>query len=140
MFRTHTPIHVVALLPLLMLSTGFAEELPAKGMSPLPYGRQELGKETTVKQSLADPAFKLRKLNKNHYIYFKQLPPTAQQVAAMKELKAPEWTVPIIAMTGKETKNGPLMHTAKAFGAAKTLLKPFDSKQLLEAIEDLVEI
>jgi formylglycine-generating enzyme required for sulfatase activity len=106
MFRTHTPIHVVALLPLLMLSTGFAEELPAKGMSPLPYGRQELGKETTVKQSLADPGFKLRKLNKDHYLYFKQLSPTATQVAAMKELKAPEWTVPIIAMEMKRIPAG----------------------------------
>ena len=106
MFRTHTHIQILALVALRMLSTGFAEELPAEGMSISPYGCQELGKETTVKQSLADPGFKLRKLNKDHYLYFTQLAPTAQQVGAMKELTAPEWTVPIIAMEMKRIPAG----------------------------------
>ena len=106
MFRTHTHLHILSLVALRMLSTGFAEELPAEGMSISPYGCQELGKETTVKQSLADPGFKLRKLNKDHYLYFTQLAPTAQQVGAMKELTAPEWTVPIIAMEMKRIPAG----------------------------------
>jgi sulfatase modifying factor 1 len=119
MFPTHVKLTVLPLVAWTMMIAGCAEEvqtgsakspatneLSSEGMSQLPYGRQEMGKETTVKQSLADPEFKLRKLKKDHYLYFKQLAPTAKQVEAMKQRKAPEWTVPIIAMEMKRIPAG----------------------------------
>ncbi len=73
----------------------------AQEMTTEPYGSQELGKETTVKQSLDDPDFKLRKLDEDHYLYFEQPQVSAEQVAAMKALEAKQWTVPITAMEMK---------------------------------------
>jgi len=57
-----------------------------------------LGEETTVKMSLDDPAFKLRKLAPGHPLYFEQPAVTTAQVAELKALQAREWTVPITAM------------------------------------------
>jgi len=91
-------IHVFSLL--VILAAG-ANALMAQEMTTEPYGNQELGKETTVKQSLDDPDFKLRKLAEDHCLYFEQPPTSAEQVAAMKALKAKQWTVPITAMEMK---------------------------------------
>ena len=119
MFPKHVKLTVLPLVAWTMMIAGCAEEvqsesakspaakeLSSEGMSTQPYGRQDMGRETTVKQSLADPNFKLRKLKEDHYLYFKQLAPTAKQVEAMKELKAPEWTVPIIDMEMKRIPAG----------------------------------
>jgi len=62
------------------------------------YGNQKLGEETTVKTSLEDPAFKLRKLAPGHPLYLEQPKVSASQVAEVKALKAKQWTVPITAM------------------------------------------
>jgi sulfatase modifying factor 1 len=70
----------------------------AQEMTREPYGNQKLGEETTAKMSLDDPAFKLRKLAPKHPLYFEQSKPSAAQVAAMKALKAKQWTLPITAM------------------------------------------
>ena len=105
MFPLHTKKQIVPLVAVIMLIAGVTTLL-AQEMSTDPYGCQELGKETTAKQSLADPKFKLRKLSKGHYLYFKQPTPSAKQVAAMKALKAPEWTVPVIAMNMKRIPAG----------------------------------
>ena len=91
-------IHIFSLL--VILAAG-ANALIAQEMSTEIYGNQELGKETTVKQSLDDPDFKLRKLAKDHPLYFEQPQASAEQVAAMKALKAKQWTVPITAMEMK---------------------------------------
>jgi len=88
-------IHIFSLL--VILAAG-ANTLIAQEMTTKPYGNQKLGKETTVKQSLDDPDFKLRKLAEDHCLYFEQPQASAEQVAAMKALKAKQWTVPITAM------------------------------------------
>ena len=70
----------------------------AQEMTTEKYGNQKLGEETTAKMSLDDPAFKLRQLDPKHPLYFEQPKPSAAQVAAMKALKAKQWTLPITAM------------------------------------------
>lgn len=96
-----TAKHAVCLIALLVLLGVGVNTLVAQEMSTEIYGNQKLGEETTVKQSLDDPNFKLRKLDKDHYLYFEQPQPTAKQVAEMKALKAKSWTVPITAMEMK---------------------------------------
>jgi formylglycine-generating enzyme required for sulfatase activity len=82
----------------LLLIGVVASELPAQEMTEVRYGNQKLGEETTVKVSLDDPEFKLRKLNPKHVLYFEQSEARAAQVADVKALKAGQWTVPITAM------------------------------------------
>jgi len=72
--------------------------LRAQEMTEARYGDQKLGKETTVKDSLDDPDFKLRKLNPEHVLYFEQPKASTAQVAMLRALKAGQWTVPITAM------------------------------------------
>ncbi len=84
---------------LLMSLVGLvAGELMAQEMTEVKYGNQKLGEETTAKASLDDPAFKLRKLDPKHPLYFEQPQASAAQVAEVKELKAKRWTLPITAM------------------------------------------
>ena len=75
-----------------------AGELMAQEMTEVKYGNQKLGEETTAKASLDDPAFKLRKLDPKHPLYFEQPQASAAQVAEVKALKAKRWTLPITAM------------------------------------------
>lgn len=72
--------------------------LYAQEMTEARYGNQKLGEETTVKNSLDDPGFKLRKLDPKHPLYFERPEATASQVAGLKALKAGQWIVPITAM------------------------------------------
>jgi len=88
-------IQVTALLAMLCATAG---TLMAQEMTTARYGNQKLGEETTVKMSLNDPGFKLRKLSPKHPLYFEQPEPTSARVAGMKALKAGQWTVPITAM------------------------------------------
>ena len=67
MFPLHTKKQIVPLVAVIMLIAGVTTLL-AQERSTEPYGCQDLGKETTVKQSLVDPKFKLRKLKKDHYL------------------------------------------------------------------------
>ena len=84
---------------LLMSLVGLvAGELMAQEMTEVKYGNQKLGEETTAKVSLDDPAFRLRKLDPKHPLYFEQAQASAAQVAEVKELKAKRWTLPITAM------------------------------------------
>jgi formylglycine-generating enzyme required for sulfatase activity len=84
---------------LLMSLVGLvAGELMAQEMTEVKYGNQKLGEETTAKASLDDPAFKLRKLDPKHPLYFEQPQASAAQVAEVKALKAKRWTLPITAM------------------------------------------
>ena len=84
---------------LLMLLIGVvAGELCAQDMTEVRYGNQKLGEETTVKDSLDDPGFKLRKLSPKHPLHFEQPKASASQVTELKALKAGQWTVPITAM------------------------------------------
>ena len=84
---------------LLMSLVGLvAGELMAQEMTEVKYGNQKLGEETTAKVSLDDPAFKLRKLDPKHPLYFEQPQASAAQVAEVKALKAKRWTLPITAM------------------------------------------
>ena len=96
-----TAKHAVCLITLLVLSGVGVTTLLAQEMSTEIYGNHKLGEETTVKQSLEDPHFKLRKLDKDHYLYFEQPTPSAAEVSQMKALKAKSWTVPITAMEMK---------------------------------------
>ena len=75
-----------------------AGELMAQEMTEVKYGNQKLGEETTAKVSLDDPAFKLRKLDPKHPLYFEQPQASAAQVTEVKALKAKRWTLPITAM------------------------------------------
>ena len=86
-----------AVLSILLIGVS-AGQLLAQEMTEEPYGNQKLGEETTVRMSLADPGFKLRKLDPRHPLYFKQPRASVSQVAEMKALKAKQWTVPITAM------------------------------------------
>jgi formylglycine-generating enzyme required for sulfatase activity len=88
----------IGVLIAVLLSGVAACELCAQEMTTAKYGNQKLGEETTARQSLDDPGFKLRKLGPKHPLYFKQLAASASQIAALKALKAGEWTVPITAM------------------------------------------
>jgi len=81
----------------------------AQEMTTEPYGNQNFGEETTVKMSLDDPAFKLRKLDAAHPLDFEQPAASAAQVADTKALKAKEWTVPITAMKMKLIPAGEFM-------------------------------
>lgn len=82
-----------------MLLTGaLTVQLFALEMTEVRYGNQKLGEETTVKDSLDDPGFKLRKLSPKHPLHFEQLKASASQVTELKALKAGQWTVPITAM------------------------------------------
>lgn len=91
-------VRIVALWVMLTVGAGplFAQEMTTE-----PYGDRKFGEETTAKMSLDDPAFKLRKLDPTHPLYFEQPAASAAQVADMKALKAQEWTVPITAMKMK---------------------------------------
>jgi formylglycine-generating enzyme required for sulfatase activity len=82
---------IIALM--VMIPEAFSQEMTTET-----YGNQKLGKETTAKSSLDDPAFKLRKLDPRHTLYFEQPAASATQVADMKALQALKWTVPITAM------------------------------------------
>lgn len=88
-------IHIISLPFILAVS---ANTLMAQEMTEERYGNQTLGEETTVKMSLDDPNFRLRKLGPKHPLYFKQPTATASQVNKLKALKAKEWTLPITAM------------------------------------------
>ena len=46
--------------------------------------------------------------------------------------------VPVLALSARGGRDSRL-HMATAFGADRTLVKPFDLKQLLETVEDLVQ-
>ena len=90
---------------LVVLTAGaFAQE-----MTTQKYGNQKLGEETTAKMSLDDPAFKLRKLDPTHPLYFEQPAASAPQVARMKALQAQEWTVPVTAMKMNRIPAGEFM-------------------------------
>ena len=73
-------------------------QLFALEMTEVRYGNQKLGEETTVKASLDDPDFKLRKLGPKHPLYFEQPKASDSQVAEVKAMKAKQWTIPITAM------------------------------------------
>lgn len=88
----HSICCIAAMLAVLTAGA-FAQEMSAER-----YGNQKLGEETTVKISLDDPNFKLRKLDSRHPLYFEQPKASAAQLAEMKALKARQWTVPITAM------------------------------------------
>lgn len=88
---------VVGVLSMLLM-VGMAGEPAAVEMTETRYGNQRLGEETTVKDSLDDPAFKLRNLDSAHPLYFEHTGATASEVAELKALKAKLWTVPITAM------------------------------------------
>lgn len=103
--RQHNVRCIQVALLLVMLSAA-ANTLMAQEMTPAKYGIHKLGEETTVKQSLDDPNFKLPKLAKNHYLYFEQPKSSAKEVAGMKTLKAKTWTVPITAMEMKRIPAG----------------------------------
>jgi formylglycine-generating enzyme required for sulfatase activity len=77
---------------------GATHTVMAQEMTEEPYGNQTLGKETTVKMSLDDPSFKLRKLPPSHPLYFEQPRANAAQLADLKALKSKQWIVPITAM------------------------------------------
>ncbi len=106
MSTTITAKHAVCLMTLLVLPGVGVNALLAQEMSTEIYGNHKLGEETTVKQSLDDPNFKLRKLDKDHYLYFEQPKPSAEEVSQMKALKAQSWTVPITAMEMKLIPRG----------------------------------
>ncbi|NQV35030.1 MAG: formylglycine-generating enzyme family protein [Phycisphaeraceae bacterium] len=76
----------------------WAGALCAQDMTDVRYGNQKLGEETTVKDSLDDPGFKLRKLGPKHPLHFEQPKASASQVTELKALKAGQWTVPTTAM------------------------------------------
>ena len=98
--RKHN-VRCIQAISLLVMLIAAANTLMAQEMTTARYGNHKLGEETTVKQSLDDPNFKLRKLDKRHHFYFEQPKPSANQVAEMKTLKAKSWTVPITAMEMK---------------------------------------
>ena len=85
----------------ILLAGVLAGQLFALEMTETIYGNSKLGEETTVKDSLADADFKLRKLEPKHSLYFEQPEANASQVRELKTLKAQEWTVPITAMKMK---------------------------------------
>jgi len=94
-------VRCIQVISLLVMLIAAANTLMAQEMTTAKYGNHKLGEETTVKQSLDDPNFKLRKLDKGHYLHFAQPKPPAKEVAEMKALKAKSWTVPITAMEMK---------------------------------------
>ena len=98
--RQHN-IRCIQVISLLVILIAAANTLMAQERTTAKYGIDKLGEETTVKQSLDDPNFKLRKLDKDHYLHFEQPKSSAKQVAGMKTLKAKSWTVPITAMEMK---------------------------------------
>ena len=95
--RQHN-VRCIRVMSMLVMLIAAANTLMAQEMTTARYGNAKLGEETTVKQSLADPNFKLRKLDKDHYLHFEQPKPSVGEVAAMKAMKAKTWTVPITAM------------------------------------------
>ncbi|MFC1601398.1 formylglycine-generating enzyme family protein [Candidatus Sumerlaeota bacterium] len=90
-----SPIGLVLSMLLIGLVAG---QLFAQELSEVKYGNHKLGEETTVKVSLDDPDFKLRKLGPKHPLYFEQPKASASEVGELKALKAKQWTVPITAM------------------------------------------
>ena len=89
----NTGKQVICCVAAVLAGGAFAQEMTTEK-----YGNQKLGEETTVKMSLDDPGFKLRKLDPKHPLYFEQPKASASQVAAVKALKAKQWTVPITAL------------------------------------------
>ena len=85
----------------ILLAGVLTGQLFALEMTEAIYGNQKLGEETTVKDSLADADFKLRKLEPKHPLYFEMPEVDDAQVSSMNSLKAKEWTVPITAMKMK---------------------------------------
>lgn len=98
--RQHS-VRCIQAVSILVMLIAAANRLKAQEMTTARYGNAKPGEETTVKQSLNDPNFKLRKLAKGHYLHFEQPQPSAKEVAVMKALKARNWTVPITAMEMK---------------------------------------
>ncbi len=118
----------------ILLAGVLAGQLFALEMTEAIYGNSKLGEETTVKDSLADADFKLRKLEPKHPLYFEMPEVDDALISSMNSLKAQEWTVPTTAMKMKlipagqfvmGSPEGEMYHKENEMQRNVTISKPF---------------